>query len=128
MTQSDKHDNTFSPEKRNLLEIALQEGGGIDIEIYERRKNQEFIGNPFTLPTPSSEDKERLEQYGVIFHAQVDNDPYFQYVTLPEDWSKQEVQGHNHQSQLIDEQGNVLAKMFYKAVPYDYFAKIELIE
>lgn len=69
--------------------------------------------------------KAALVHWGVKFHAPVDGDPMFQYVTLPKGWKKVETD-HSMWSKLVDEKGRERAMIFYKAAFYDRSAHLNL--
>jgi hypothetical protein len=91
----------------------------------ESAGQQSFVGSD-TLPTEmSTDDRSALEAAGVKFGDEVPGDPLFQYVELPEGWSKKGTD-HAMHSELLDEKGRVRAYIFYKAAFYDRRANLDL--
>ena len=92
-------------------------GGSPDaIEAQEARGQNELIEST-QLPIEVN-GKEELESLGVVFGSQMENDPLFCEATLPNGWKKRATD-HPMWSELIDENDNVVASIFYKAAFYD---------
>lgn len=102
-------------------------GGDPSDAIYAQEKEgQQFFVGSDTLPTKmSNEARSTLESMGVKFVEVVEDDPLFQYVELPAGWTKQ---GTNHDmwSKLLDENGQEVASIFYKAAFYDRRASLTI--
>lgn len=103
----------------DLLFRALARGDGSQAILDQEAAGQTSFVSSETLPTDMNEaDKEYLESRGVVFLETVDGDPIFQYVELPKGWSKQATD-HSMWSNLVDNNGNKVASIFYKAAFYD---------
>lgn len=101
-----------------LLLDAQAHGIGPTIERQEANGQASFVAST-TLPVDmSAADRELLEQSGVQFGEPVPGDSLFQYVELPAGWSKRGTD-HSMWSELVDADGNVRARIFYKAAFYD---------
>ncbi len=114
--------NTTQDVKDNplvTLGIAMAEGTSKMIENQEAAGQSDFV-NSTTLPTKimTENGAKILEKFGVIFGENVEDDPMFQYVTLPEGWAR-EGTGHSMHSDVLDEQGRKRIGVFYKAAFYD---------
>ena len=93
-------------------------GVDIAIPIQEKQGQQTFV-NSTTLPRKmDSEAKETLEQAGVKFLGNVEEDRLFQKVELPSGWKKVET-SHSMWTNLVDDKGRERASIFYKAAFYD---------
>lgn len=75
------------------------------------------------LPQYGTTNREDWESLGFKFGGKVDE--LFVAVTMPDGW-KFERTDHSMHSNLLDEQGRIRAKMFYKAAVYDRRADIQL--
>lgn len=130
--------NTTSAEGRaEILFDAVVVGGPNAVELQEARGTTSFIESD-TLPVtmgPVAGYEEHgpegtmavLEAMGVEFMGLVENDPVFQYVKLPEGWSKKP--GWDPRlSLLVDENGRERASIFYKAASYDRKAILNLLQ
>ena len=62
--------------------------------------------------------KARLEAQGVVFGAPYPDDPLFLSAQLPQGWAKRATD-HSMWSELINERGERVAVIFYKAAFYD---------
>lgn len=97
---------------------------GSFIEDMEARGQQELTSQTSKLPTEGSKDP-AWAKMGVLFGKPVAGDPVFTEVQLPYGW-KLKPTDHSMWNNLLDEQGRVRAKMFYKAAFYDRSAHIRL--
>ena len=90
-----------------------------DAILQQKADGQRSFTTSDTLPTRMSEDDRNvLEQAGVVFGDQVNGDEMFTYVTLPAGWKKVATD-HSMWSNLVDDKGRTRASMFYKAAFYD---------
>jgi hypothetical protein len=99
-----------------LLEAMLNPSG--HIEAQEARGQQELVDSDVLPVNRDKQTQEGLEKMGVIFQELIDEDPLFQIVTLPNGWKKVTTE-HSMWSNLVDDKGTVVAKIFYKAAFYD---------
>jgi len=118
MKEKRKVRNTTEDVKSNplvTLGIAMSEGTSGMIENQEAAEQSDFV-NSTTLPTKSmtTDAKQILEKFGVIFGEVVEGDPMFQYIALPDGWTK-EGTDHNMHSQVLDDKGRKRISVFYKA-------------
>jgi len=125
MSKAPFNPNTPSQENFASLAAELFAKGPSGIEDQEARGNESFVESD-TLPIPGPQDRKILESRGVEFLQTVENDPLFQYVRLPQGWKKEYAEDPRH-SELIDGDGNVQARMFYKAAFYDRKASIRVV-
>lgn len=94
-------------------------GGGSPREIVaQEARGQSELVNSAALPTQIRGDRAILESAGVIFGEPNPEDPLFCDVTLPAGWMKRSTE-HPLWSDLVDDQGTVRARIFYKAAFYD---------
>ena len=109
-----------------MLGLAMSEGASGMIENQEAAGQSDFV-NSTTLPTKIMTDngKEILEKAGVVFGEEVEDDPLFQYITLPEGWTR-EGTGHSMHSDVLDDKGRKRISVFYKAAFYDRKASCSL--
>lgn len=87
------------------------------IEAQEARGQDQLV-NSSQLPVNIRGDKASLEAAGVQFGEPLKGDPLFCNATLPAGWEKRPTD-HSMWSELLDEQGNRRALIFYKAAFYD---------
>ena len=108
-----------------MIDALGQSNPSAAIERQEARGQQSFVASE-TLPTDMSpEDKQALDAAGVEFLGVVEDDPIFQYAKLPEGWEKRRTD-HSMWSDLVDSDGEVVARIFYKAAFYDRSAHLYL--
>jgi hypothetical protein len=101
-------------------------GGNPDaIGAQEARGQQELV-NSSQLPTRVLHgERKQLEDAGVVFGEVVSGDDLFCHVTLPTGW-RLAATDHSMWSHLLDGEGTVRAKIFYKAAFYDRRAHLSL--
>jgi hypothetical protein len=96
-----------------------------EIVAQEKRGQTSFVKSD-TLPLDMKDNaREVLVALGVQFHGVVEDDPIFEYVTLPPGWTKRPTD-HDMWSELLDERGRVRANIFYKAAFYDRSSMLHL--
>lgn len=106
-----------------MLESLITGDSGTAIENQEKRGQTDFV-NSTTLPKEfNTGTRSDLERRGVKFHE--DYDDLFVNVELPPGWKKEPTE-HSMWSNLLDEKGNVVATIFYKAAFYDRSAFINV--
>lgn len=88
----------------------------------ESQGQRELVNQTTQLPKQGSDDP-AWEKMGVMFGDVVPNDPIFRKVELPAGW-KLRPTDHAMWNDLLDDQGRVRGKMFYKAAFYDRSANI----
>lgn len=103
--------------------VGNMAGGSLeDIITAQESAGQSSLVNSSKLPSEmSTEDRQVLEQAGVVFGDSVPGDDMFVYVNLPEGWHKVAT-SHSMWSDLVDDKGRKRASMFYKAAIYDRYA------
>ncbi len=125
--------NTTRDADVNPAAVLLEElaTGGHGVEAQEARGQQELV-NSDVLPIEGLQPwrdevgvQQTLESLGVIFGERVEGDELFINVTLPEGWKKIATD-HSMWSDLMDDQDNIVANIFYKAAFYDRKAAINL--
>lgn len=109
-----------------VIEAMLK---GTSQMIYDQEAvgQESFVGSE-TLPSKMlypENAKKMLKKWGFVFHGEVEGDPMFHYVTLPEGWKKERTD-HSMWSKLLDQQGRERASIFYKAAFYDRSAHLSL--
>jgi hypothetical protein len=110
----------------DLLMRAILGGSPSDAILDQEAAGQQSFVNSDTLPTDMFGDAQMvLEAAGVKFLGVVKGDPLFQYVDLPEGWTKSGT-GHSMHNDLLDEKGRKRAGIFYKAAFYDRSAHISV--
>lgn len=108
----------------DLLVRALGEKSSGDAILGQEAAGQQSFVNSDTLPTEMSrEDRATLEAAGVVFGEVVPGDDLFQYVQLPQGWTKSST-GHSMHNDLLDDKGRKRAGIFYKAAFYDRRANL----
>ena len=122
--------NTTTEAERNPARVLLAAMAHPNdaIERSEARGQQEFIESD-VLPQKLSEGStvEDFEALGFEFHGPVPDDDLFQYVTLPDGWSRKG-SDHNMWSSIVDEHGVERVAVFYKAAFYDRSAAAHIME
>jgi hypothetical protein len=110
----------YNDDMANFM-IAMTPGG---IEAQEAR-GQQVLVNSDVLPLDIGRNTtwEQLATLGIVRGEQVDD--LFVKVALPVGWHKKPTE-HSMWSDLIDEQGRVRARIFYKAAFYDRSAHFNL--
>lgn len=103
-------------------------GGGNPnaIEAQEARGQKELLQSmqlPIDVPPV---DKQKLIDAGVIFGEVSAGDKMFMDAVLPKGWSKRATD-HSMWSELVDDKGEVRAKIFYKAAYYDRRAFMNVV-
>lgn len=121
--------NTAKDAKDNpaaLLGIAMVEGTSQMIECQEAAGQSSFVTST-TLPTKIMTDngQEIMELWGIVFGEVVEDDPMFQYVTLPDGWTRAGTD-HSMHSDVLDDKGRKRIGVFYKAAFYDRSAHLSL--
>ncbi|MBL7156242.1 MAG: hypothetical protein ISS87_01435 [Candidatus Pacebacteria bacterium] len=111
----------------DLLMRSMSAGSPSEgIRSQEVAGQQSFVKSD-TLPANMSlEDREALEVAGVVFGKVVEGDELFQYVQLPEGWTKSGTD-HSMHNDLLDNKGRRRAGIFYKAAFYDRRANLHCI-
>jgi hypothetical protein len=116
-----------SPRKEDGLDLfvrALGASSGGDAILGQESAGQQSFVNSDTLPTEMNrEDRATLEAAGVVFGEVVEGDALFQYVNLPQGWTKSST-GHSMHNDLLDDKGRKRAGIFYKAAFYDRSAHL----
>ena len=108
-----------------LFDIPVFGGSSRAIEESEAEGQRQLVVSE-SIPTEMQEElKEVLEAAGAILGEPYKDDPLFLPVQLPEGWKKRPTD-HNMWSELVDEAGEVVADIFYKAAFYDRRASINL--
>lgn len=125
MNDKRKPRNTTQDVKDNplvALGIAMSEGTSGMIENQEATGRSDFV-NSTTLPTEinTADGKKIVESFGIVFGEMVEDDPMFQYVTLPEGWTRE---GTGHSMGVLDDKGRKRIDVFYKAAFYDRVAHL----
>jgi hypothetical protein len=119
--------NTKAQDPMIHLMEAMIGGPSGAIERQEAQGQRELVASD-TLPTDmghSDGARQILEAAGVKFLGPVEGDSLFQYVALPDGWSKKPTD-HSMWSHLVDAKGRVRASIFYKAAFYDRSAHLGL--
>lgn len=113
--------NTASlPPELNLV-TCMTEG----IPGQEAQGQRELVHSD-VLPTKvNGGDIQKLVKRGLILGDPVKGDKLFRQVTLPKGWKKVAT-GHSLWSNLVDENGEEVATIFYKAAFYDRDAFINV--
>lgn len=76
------------------------------------------------LPSDVDDDlREFLEEKGVRFLGEVEDDPLFTYVDLPQGWTKVGTE-HNMIAYLKDDAGEIVADIFFKGSLHDRRANL----
>ena len=112
------HNTAKDSAARNLL---YSFPGGI--EAMESEGQQELVKDDTLPSTMNAECRTALEKAGVVFKEAVADDPLFLHAVLPKGWRKVGTD-HDMWSRLVDDQGNIRARIFYKAAFYDRKAKL----
>jgi len=94
------------------------------IEAQESRGEEELLASAI-LPT-NVHGREKLEAQGVMFGEPLPDDPLFCYARLPAGWKKRATD-HSMWIEIVDNEGTVQAKIFYKAAFYDRSATLYAI-
>jgi hypothetical protein len=123
-TSRESEDNPLA-----FLADAMAVGSSQSI-LNQEAQGQRSLVDSDTLPTKMGQysqfdAKPILEAAGVRFLGEVQGDPLFQYVELPDGWKKVATD-HSMWSKLIDEKGRERAAIFYKAAFYDRSASLSL--
>lgn len=92
------------------------------IPMQEKRGQQDLVKSA-KLPIKGSESPE-AQASPIKWGPPVANDDLFREATLPEGWKKAGTD-HDMWSDILDDQGRVRAKVFYKAAFYDRRAHID---
>ncbi len=112
--------------KRNIVtnttesvasKIAFVLGGSDEILHSEAQGQVELVMSD-VLPTDLGGSKILFEALGFTFGEVVKNDPIFQYVKLPDGWTKLPTD-HSMWSKIVDQDNNDRVAIFYKAAFYD---------
>jgi hypothetical protein len=90
----------------------------------EAQGQRELVASE-VLPTDMGGCKELLKALGVKFLEEVEGDPLFQRVQLPEGWKKSP-SDHPMWSHLLDEKQRKRGTIFYKAAFYDRRAHMSM--
>lgn len=119
-----------APRKEDELDLfarAIGSKSNSDAILGQESAGQQSFVNSDTLPTQMShEDRETLEAAGVVFGEVVQGDDLFQYVNLPQGWTKSST-GHSMHNDLLDDKGRKRAGIFYKAAFYDRRADLNCV-
>lgn len=106
-------------EKENQREWLL--GGNPGAIKNQETRGQQQLCNSIQLPKDGL--AENAEKFGIKILGESKNDPLFMDVELPAGWTKKATD-HSMWSDLVDENGNKKASIFYKAAFYDRSAFI----
>lgn len=90
----------------------------------EARGQRELVMST-QLPVVCHGQKEELVRAGVIFGEPCEDDSLFCEATLPDGWTKRPTD-HSMWSELVDGDGKVRARIFYKAAFYDRVAHMRV--
>lgn len=96
--------------------MGLIEGTSGGIEASEARGQRELVEST-QLPS-KIRGREELEAMGIKFGEPCADDPLFCDAELPAGWKKRATD-HSMWSELVDNEGEVRARIFYKAAFYD---------
>lgn len=89
-----------------------------EIERQEAIGQNEFVKSECLPSKVNSGELRTLTERGVVLGVVIDDDPLFRMVILPKGWVKRPTE-HPMWSELVDDAGNVVATIFYKAAFYD---------
>ena len=118
--------NTAVEAERNPARVLLGAMVNPDNHILDQEsQGQRELVESDQLPTEVYGDRNELEDAGVVFGDPCKDDPLFCDVTLPEGWKKRATD-HSMWSELVDDEGVVRAKIFYKAAFYDRGASLNV--
>lgn len=92
----------------------------------EARGQREVLASD-TMPVDLGGQRDAFERLGFVFGTAVPGDPLFQYVTLPQGWSKKRG-NHSLWTTIVDETGKERVSVFYKAAHYDRCAFAQLVK
>lgn len=92
------------------------------IEALEEQGQRELVASSHL---PAAGDWEGLTKLGVKRGEHVVGDDMFVHAELPPGWKKRAT-SHAMWSELLDENDEKKAMIFYKAAPYDRYARIHL--
>jgi len=107
-----------------LMEALVTGDPSAAIEHQEKR-GQETLIRKQVLPIKCNGcTRGQIEQLGIVFEQPVDD--LFVNVKLPDGW-KVRPTSHSMWSDLVDDEGNVRASIYYKAAFYDRDAFISLV-
>ena len=107
---------------RLAMLIKMQLFGTDHVIEQEESDGQVSLINSDTIPAKMNEEtKKALTKSGVKFGELVEDDPLFQYVELPEGWTKRPID--RLWTDLLDSRGQVRARLMYKAAFYDRKAR-----
>ncbi len=98
----------------DFLIEAMVVGGSNAIENQEKRGQTDLV-NSAKLPIKCGK-REQFEKLGIVFGEDIDD--LFVSATLPDGWKVQPTD-HSMWSNLVDESGEEVASIFYKAAFYD---------
>ena len=118
--------NTATKEGATQAFFGAMAGGSFEDAILAQEcAGQSSFVNSNTLPSDMfAEDRQVLEQAGVVFGDPVSGDNMFVNVNLPDGWNKVAT-SHSMWSDLVDDKGRKRASMFYKAAFYDRSAHLK---
>lgn len=106
--------------------LAASKPGGI--EAQEAEGQMELVRRdmlPISISSPSDKiQTHHLENLGFVFGDQIDE--VFRKATLPKGWTKQAQVGTSYWTNILDADGVMRAKIFYKAAFYDRSATMRL--
>lgn len=88
------------------------------IEAQEARGQRELIDSSQLPVDMSTEDRNILIKAGVEFGEVCPDDSLFCTAVLPKGWSKSPTD-HSMWTNMLDEKGEIVAQIFYKAAYYD---------
>lgn len=108
-------ENELTEFENSMLSMAIGMGGGSASEIVKITEQRGQAALEYTDQLPNIDDKSRkvLGASGVIFGEQVNGDPLFYHVKLPEGWTKKRTD-HYMYTDLLDDKGRVRASIMYK--------------
>ena len=119
-------DNTTKQVSENPMpfwQAGMALGSSSAIEMQESQGQAQLVNSQLLPADCPAESRQALEAAGVVFGATVEGDDMFRHATLPAGWQKVRTD-HSMWSNLVDEQGRVRAKIFYKAAFYDRCANM----
>ncbi len=114
---------TSTRDQNPLINLVTIMGDG-GIEAQEAQGQRQLVASQ---QLPANGDWEGLEKLGVKRGDPVEGDELFVNAELPEGWEKRSTD-HSMWSEIVNEKGDKVASIFYKAAFYDRDAFIRLAE
>ena len=116
------------PSITNTAEVGFNQswlfGGNPGAIGRQEAKGQQELVNSEVLPTDCNS-WPKLRELGVVTSGSVAGDDMFMHVTLPPGRTKKATD-HSMWSELLNEKGEVVADIFYKAAFYDRSAHMSV--